>query len=221
MSATISDDIDAVDPEGPDLAELRQAPRPFPRVTPWLLTVGGALGLWASLDLTIEKIALLQNPDYVPSCSFNPVVDCGAVASSPQASVFGFSNTVIGIVGFSVVLTLGVLLLVGGRVPRPVWLGLNAGLLLGVGFVHWLIVQSVFEIGILCLYCMLVWSVTIPLFWYVSLRNLAAGEFGEAAARSAAVRTLASIHPVPVILWYVTIASVIGIHFAENWASLL
>ena len=40
-------------------------------------------------------------------------------------------------------------------------------------FVHWLIYQSVFVIGALCPYCMVVWAVTIPTFFYVTVHNLA------------------------------------------------
>ncbi len=188
---------------------------------PWLMSFGGALGLLAALDLNIERGKLLEDPNYITSCSFNPVVDCGVVATSPQASVFGFSNTLLGVVAFSVVLTLGVLLLLGSRLPRGAWLGLNAGLALGVGFVHWLITQSVFQIGVLCPYCIVVWSVTIPLFWYVTLRNLSAGAFGAAAARSSVVRTLRSVHAIPVVLWFVVVATLIGVHFADAWANLL
>ena len=42
----------------------------------------------------------------------------------------------------------------------------------GVVFVHWLIFQSLYVIGALCPYCMVVWAVTIPIFWYVTLHNL-------------------------------------------------
>ena len=34
-------------------------------------------------------------------------------------------------------------------------------------------------IGALCPYCMVVWAVVIPLFWYVTARNVAAGALGS------------------------------------------
>ena len=52
----------------------------------------------ASLTLTVEKIELLIDPSYVPSCSINPVLSCGSVMVTHQASVFGFPNPLIGIV---------------------------------------------------------------------------------------------------------------------------
>ena len=52
--------------------------------------------------------------------------------------------------------------------PRWYWVGLAVGTLLGVVFIHWLIFQSLYRIGALCPYCMVVWAVTIPLLVVVS-----------------------------------------------------
>ena len=76
----------------------------------WVL-IAGVVGLAAALTLTIEKIEILINPDYVPSCSINPVLSCGSVMITPQASAFGFPNPLIGIVSFTVVVVTGVLAL--------------------------------------------------------------------------------------------------------------
>ena len=83
--------------------------------------IAGAGGLAASLMLTYEKIELLGNPKYVPSCNFNPVLACGSVIATPQASVFGFPNPLIGIVGFTVVVVTGEHAVANVRQPR--WVG--------------------------------------------------------------------------------------------------
>lgn len=46
----------------------------------WVL-IAGVVGLASAMTLTIEKIELLINPDYIPSCSINPVLSCGSVRS--------------------------------------------------------------------------------------------------------------------------------------------
>ena len=74
-----------------------RASRCAPPSAVWVL-IAGAVGLAAALTLTIEKIEILINPDYVPSCSINPVLSCGSVMITPQASAFGFPNPLIGIV---------------------------------------------------------------------------------------------------------------------------
>ncbi len=92
----------------------------------WVL-IAGVVGLAAALTLTIEKIEILINPDYVPSCSINPVLSCGSVMITPQASAFGFPNPLIGIVAFTVVVVTGVLALAKVRLPRWYWAGLAVG----------------------------------------------------------------------------------------------
>ena len=57
----------------------------------------------------------------------------------------------------------GVLAVAKVELPRWYWGGLAIGSLLGAAFVHWLIFQSLYRIGALCPYCMVVWTVTIPL----------------------------------------------------------
>ncbi len=82
----------------------------------------------------------------MPSCSINPVLSCGSVMITPQASVFGFPNPLIGIVGFTVVVVTGVLA-VAESSPAALVLGRAwlIGTLLGVVFVHWLIFQSLYR----------------------------------------------------------------------------
>lgn len=41
--------------------------------------------VFASATLLIEKIEDLENPDYVPSCSINPVLSCGSIMRTSQA----------------------------------------------------------------------------------------------------------------------------------------
>lgn len=184
------------------------------RVMGWLLFAGGAIGTLASAILLIERIRLLEDPAYTPSCSFNPVVTCGQVMESWQGSLFGFSNPVIGVAAFPVVATVGVVLLTQARLPRWFWLGLNTGALLGAVFVTWLFTQSVYLIGALCPYCMVVWAVTIPIFVYVTGYNLSEGHIkAPAALRRAVVESRGLI----VVAWYILIAALITVEFWDRW----
>ncbi|MFI9003398.1 vitamin K epoxide reductase family protein [Streptomyces sp. NPDC053541] len=145
------------------------------RAFAWLLMITGAAGLLASWVITIDKIKLLEDPDFVPGCSLNPIVSCGNIMKSEQASVFGFPNPMLGLVAYSVVIAIGVGLLAGARYRRWYWLGLNAGTLFGVGFCTWLMQQSLYEINSLCLWCCLAWVATIVMFWYVTSHNVRSG----------------------------------------------
>ncbi|MEV5106254.1 vitamin K epoxide reductase family protein [Streptomyces massasporeus] len=133
-----------------------------------LLVVTGAAGLLASWIITLDKFKLLEDPDFTPGCSLNPVVSCGSVLESGQAEVFGFPNPMLGLVAYGIVICVGVSLLAGARFPRWYWLAFDAGCLFGVGFVTWLQFESLYRINALCLWCCLAWAATIPLFWYVT-----------------------------------------------------
>ena len=194
---------------------------PFPRLLPWLLLIGGLLGTVAASVLTVEKMARLQNPDYVPSCSLNPIVSCGSVMDSPQGAVFGFPNPVLGIAGFAVVTTVGAGLLAGARFQRWFWLGLQAGAGFGVVFVHWLIYQTLYNIGALCPYCMVVWVVTVPIFGYVTVRNVVVGDLPVPAVARRLADVAVGYHGVALTLWALTIVALIGIRFWSYWSTLL
>ncbi|MFB9908603.1 vitamin K epoxide reductase family protein [Allokutzneria oryzae] len=185
------------------------------RVVALVLTVGGALGTAASFALVVEKFLLLANPFHIPSCTVDAVLSCGSVMRSPQAELFGFPNPVLGVIAFPVVTTLGVVLLTGARLPRWVWLGLQVGATLGVVFVHWLIIQSLYDIRALCPYCMVVWAATIPVFWYTTAHNLDRGYLGVRAP------LLVRYHSTVVTTWLVMILLLVGQAFWDHWMSLL
>jgi uncharacterized membrane protein len=133
-----------------------------------LLVVTGAAGLLASWVITLDKFKLLEDPDFTPGCSLNPVVSCGSVMESDQAAAFGFPNPMLGLVAYGVVICVGVSLLAGARFPGWYWLSFAAGCLFGVGFVSWLQFESLYRINALCLWCCLAWVATVLMFWYVT-----------------------------------------------------
>ncbi|MFP8902933.1 vitamin K epoxide reductase family protein [Streptomyces atacamensis] len=55
--------------------------------------------------------------------------------------------------------------------------------------VHWLIRQSLCEPGRICPYCAVVWAVTIPLLWYVTLHDIRHGVPPVPCRARGAVRT--------------------------------
>ncbi|WP_093621147.1 vitamin K epoxide reductase family protein [Actinoplanes philippinensis] len=187
------------------------------RLIGWLLAVGGLVGGLASFVLTVEKIALLKDPSYTPSCSINPILSCGSIMTTAQAEVFGFPNPLIGVAAFPVVAATGAALLAGARLPRWWWLALQAGALFGVVFVHWLIVQSLYRIGALCPYCMVVWVVMILIFSYLTLAN---AERGHLPAPRRVTGPLLAVHSTVPLVWLLVVAAMIGVRFADYWRTL-
>lgn len=195
-----------------------------PRASAWWVLIAGVVGLVASATLTIEKIQLLIDPSYTPSCSLNPVLSCGSVMVTPQAALFGFPNPLIGIASFTVVTVTGVLAVAKVRLPRWYWSGLAVGTLLGTVFVHWLIFQSLYRIGALCPYCMVVWAVTIPLLVVVSsiaLRRAAPASGESAPAGNAVARVVHQWRWSLTALWFTAVVLLILVRFWDYWSTLL
>ena len=186
-----------------------------------LLIGGGAIGLVAAATLLIEKIALIEDPTYIPTCSINPILSCGSVMSTPTAEAFGFPNPIIGVAAFPVVITTGVILLAGVTLPRAYWRGLQVGVTFGVLFVHWLMFQSLYRIDALCPYCMVVWVVTIPIFLYVTLANLATGAIRAPRRLQSTVAVIDDYRGVVLTAWYLVIVAAITQRFWDYWQTLL
>lgn len=195
------------------------AAKPGWRPLAWVLLVGGLLGEAAALILTVEKYRLALDPGYITSCDLNPVLSCGSIMTTPQASAFGIPNSLLGVAGFAVVATVGAALLAGARTANWFWAGLQIGVTAGFAFVHWLIWQSLYVIGALCPYCMLVWVVTATVFWYVTLASLDRWARTPRAQRLAA--TLRGYQAVPIVAWVAAIALLIAVRFWEYWRTLL
>jgi uncharacterized membrane protein len=173
---------------------------------PWIfaifLVVAGAAGWWSAFQLTLDKFLTLEHPHAALNCNLSVLVQCGKNLDSWQGSAFGFPNPIIGLGGFAAVIAVGVSLLAGARFARWYWIAFNIGIAGALAFVIWLITESIFILGTLCPWCMLVWLVTIPLFWVVTLRNLAEGVYGEAAKRAG--RALTSwIIPITLICYVI------------------
>ncbi|MCV7232590.1 vitamin K epoxide reductase family protein [Mycobacterium branderi] len=182
----------------------------------WWVLIAGVVGLVASVTLTVEKINILLNPSYVPSCNINPVVSCGSVMTTPQASALGFPNSLIGIAAFTVVVVSGVLVVAKVALPRWYWAGLAIGTLAGAAFVHWLIFQSLYRIGALCPYCMVVWAVTIPLL--VVVASIALHPVIEG---NAVLRGLYHWRWSITALWFTAVILMILARFWDYWSTLL
>lgn len=178
------------------------------------LLVTAGIGWLAAFILTVEKINLLKNPGEALACDISAFVSCGGVVNQAQAEVFGFPNPLLGIAGFAVVATLGVLLASGGSMPRWFWAGLQAGVLFGIGFVTWLQSQSIYVIEVLCPYCMVVWVVMIPMFVVTTGQVLR-----QYRPHSGVTRFVNDWRVLITALWIIAIAALIWFQFGSRlWA---
>ncbi|MFD8479295.1 vitamin K epoxide reductase family protein [Kitasatospora sp. NPDC059673] len=201
------------------MTTARTTPTGASRRFSWLILLSGLLGLAASAQLTLDKIRLIENPAFQPNCNINPIISCGSVMRTEQAEVFGFPNPILGLAAFGALAAIGAGLLAGASYRRWFWLSLQAGSLVGLGFVAWLIRQALYEIGALCPYCMVVWAVVITLFWSTTVHNVRTGILPSPPA----VRRLAALgHQwlVPAA-GFLLIALLILTRFWYYWSTLL
>ncbi|MFF2952876.1 vitamin K epoxide reductase family protein [Kitasatospora sp. NPDC057965] len=208
-------------PASPAPAAPGSAPIGAGRAFSLFLLIAALIGLAASAVLTFDKLRILEDPSYIPSCNLNPVISCGSVMRTDQAEVFGFPNPLLGLAAFGALAAVGAGLLAGAAYRRWFWLGLQAGTLFGVGFVHWLIDQALYDIGALCPYCMVVWATVVTLFWYTTLHNLRSGVIPVGPRLQPVAREAARYHWALPVLWAAVIALLILNRFWSYWSTLI
>jgi uncharacterized membrane protein len=194
--------------------------RTLKRTIPCILLIGGVIGTLASLLLTIEVFNKIKNPSYEVPCNLNPVLSCTSVADSAQAHAFGFPNYFIGIAGYAVLATVGAALLAGAQFKRWFWLSLEAALIFAMLFITWLQFQTLYRIGALCIFCMVVWAVTGPMFWYLTLYNLREGHVKTPNTLAGPVKFAQRHHGDILLVWFLLIMLMILKRFWYYWSTL-
>ena len=180
---------------------------------PWILIIGGVIGIIASVVITQDKFELAANPNFQLNCDLNPIISCGSVMKSAQSHVFGFANPYIGLIGFPVLVTTGVAMLAGARFKRWWWLGMQAGLSLGLLFAYWLLFESVFRIRALCPWCLSVDVALTTVWWYVTLYNFYNGYLSMPTRLKRAGQFVKQHHLDILLFWFVLVIVCIVHHF--------
>ena len=188
---------------------------------PYILVVAAIIGCIASLILTHETISVIRDPSYIPSCSINPVLSCGSVMKTEQAEFAGMPNTIIGLMAFSMLFTFGLLIAGGAKVKRWVWLGAQLVALFGVIFMHYLFFQGFYVINAICSWCFIVWIITIPVFWYITVYNLKEKNLALTEKLKPLTHFAQKHHIDILIFWYLIILGILLEHFWYYWSSLL
>ena len=182
------------------------------------MLVFGIVGLVASFTLAVEEFHLLKNPDAVLSCSFNIVLNCSAVMKTWQASVFGFPNMFIGLMGYAVVITVAVVGLAGATLPRWFWLTANTCYLLGAIFAYWLFFNSLYVIEVLCPWCLIVTFATTILLATMTSYNLRENTFGFSKGVNKKIQTILTndICKLVTASWIVLMVALVFIKFGDS-----
>lgn len=183
-----------------------------------IMLAAGILALFAAFTLTVNKFAVLENPDTVLACSINLVLDCSTVMNTWQSRIFGFPNMVIGLMAFAVVVTVALAGLSGVKFPRWWLIAANVGFLLGTIFSYWLFFQSVYVIAVLCPWCLLVTLSTTLIFATMTHYNLKRNTFGFKKKINDRIQKFlaAGYHQMIVLGWLALMAALVILQFGEG-----
>lgn len=179
---------------------------------PFVIMICGIIGLLASFMLAVETIEYIKDPSAPLACNINPIVSCSSVIDTPQGQILGFMNPLIGVVGFSMLIVFGLAVLYKAKFPKWVWMAAQATSLLTIALIHWLIYNSVYVLGSLCPYCMVVWVISMPIALHITIRNVNEGLLGEKAKSLAAF--LNEYHYTLLLIWYAAVVALIINHFS-------
>lgn len=150
-------------------------PRGFRHSRGWIfgtMLLSALFSLTAAFVLSRDAIVLAGNPDATFGCDINSVLSCSSVALSWQASVFGFPNAFLGMICEPVVITIAVASLGGVRFPRWFMFSAQVVYLFGLAFALWLFSQSMWVIGALCPWCLVITVGTTLVFMTLLHHNI-------------------------------------------------
>lgn len=145
------------------------------QLTSLVLAIGG---LGVSIYLTIEHFT----GNTTLACSGKGVVNCAAVTTSPESMVFGvFPVAVLGLAFFVFMVPLMTPMAWRSR-RREIALARLGSVVVGIGFVLYLVYVEVIQVGAICLWCTSVHVMTFLLFALIAMAAAVWG-LGPANAR--------------------------------------
>ncbi|WP_114854863.1 vitamin K epoxide reductase family protein [Brachybacterium sp. YJGR34] len=195
-------------------ASVRRAPA---RLTGLVLLVGALVGWIAALELQVGKEYLLANPGASLACDVNPFISCGSVMMTWQSHALGIPNMAIGLAGFAIMGVVGALMLSGTALPTWFRWARLGGMTFAFGYVHFLAISAIFVIRALCPWCMVVWTVTAPMFFATLAHTLESGDLTLPRPLAAVLRRWVLL----TLAWYLLVLLVILAAFWRQWLVVL
>ncbi len=169
--------------------------------------VGLVMMFWS----TAQKIHFLNDPGQSLSCNLNPIMDCGTVINHELSSVFGVSNSLIGLAFFSGLFALGLAMMSGIKTTRNFRLLVVTLVAVMFGFATWFFAMSLYVIGKICLFCLGVWISVIPLT-ALTLKEMDADIWGKKSKRLSKVRAYIRNHPERIVVVLYALAVVLYLY---------
>jgi uncharacterized membrane protein len=143
------------------------------------------------------------------------------VTTSDQAHAFGFPNEFLGLAGYAVATAVGLAMLAGAEFKKWFWKLVTGGLFFSVVFISWLQFQTLYRIGALCLFCMIVWAVTIPMFIFTLLYSLKQKHIKPLPILEPLTKIFIKFPGETLVAWYLIIVALILKRFWYYWSTVL
>ena len=198
-------------------AERRDKRRAGDRLVGAVLLIGGLVGWIASVALTIDKLFLAANPGASLACDINPLISCGSVMMTWQSEALGIPNMAIGLGGFAIMGVLGSLMLSGTALPPWLRWARLGGMTFAFGYVHFLALSAIFVIRALCPWCMVVWTVTAPMFFATLARTIESGDLKLPPVLGGILLRWVLL----TLAWYLLVIMVVFAAFFPQWMTML
>ena len=146
-----------------DKAAAATAPEAGYGTPPWLQWTTLALSL-AGLGVSIYLTIAHYTSPKILDCSANGLVDCAKVTTSSESMVFGvFPVAVLGLAFYAFMAAINTPWGWRAQVPA-IWWARIGSVIVGIGFVLYLIYAEIIQIGNICLWCTSVHVITFLLF---------------------------------------------------------
>lgn len=191
----------------------------FNTITGLIIVIFSLTALYASLTLSIEYLEVLKNPEVVLSCNLNSAINCTSVMKSWQAELLGFPNTYFGLIGYGATLALGALLLFKKELGK--WINLLSllGSFTAFLFSYWLLWQSAFAIGALCIYCIISCISASNIFFAFLLLNLKENTFDFSEKLNDKINRFINknYYWILIAIWYLVVTATILIEFQDSF----
>ncbi len=186
----------------------------LPDVYPWLIFIGGVLGLIASLILVHDTLAIAQNTHYVPSCNLNPIISCGDVITFKGDSIFGLPYSFYGVAAFGMLVAAGAGMIAKANFEKWYWAILQLATTIGLISAYYLLFKSIYDIHALCPFCLSIDVITTTIFWYTTLRNIDRGMFAKIELIKQKPYAFVRRHHLDILLlWFMLVVIFILHHF--------
>jgi uncharacterized membrane protein len=160
---------------------------------------------------------MLKYPQASLNCDINPIVDCGGVLGDKLSAVFGPPNAFIGMVLFAMLFAFGLQRLHGTWTKLTSFIVVTLSKILFL-FSAWFFSVSLYSLGKICIFCIFIWFVSVPIAVY-GVKDYLENKKALNSYQESAKRFMIKHHFTIVVTLYATMITLYLLRFREYYFS--